>query len=251
MSVRFFERLLARFEREREVDRSVSTETWMSNEIVECHKMDMLCWYIVYGRTGAGKSTYAIMSLAQAAERIGYNVSWDFIDDHLVFSMEDLLMYFKRVEDEGDRDVGVVVDDAGVHFHAYKAFTDKKTVMTLSSVLQLARIYTANIIFTTPNPNFILNMLRAIPDTYFVAIKRTAESTAAAGIYRINFYPPSRLRAKKIISEEYPLKMPFKKRYDVKRAMYLKEQLVIYEQLLKSDSEGGEDGRYTCTSIKE
>ena len=233
-----FERILSRLERQRVPTDRVAGVTWMADEIVKCYEMDMLCWYIIYGRTGAGKSTYAIMSFAQATEVLGHNVDWEYMDKHIVFTLEDLLQYFKMVENERRRGLGVILDDAGVHFHSYKAFTDRELTMRITSVLQLARIYTSNIIITTPNPNFILRMMRIIPDTYFIAIARRA-TTAVAGVYLVKFYPPSRLTSKKIVVEEYTLKMPFKDKYDRKRAWYLKEQLIKYEQLLQEGVMGG------------
>jgi len=235
--VSIFERILSRLEGQRTPTDRVAETTWMADEMVRCYEMDMLCWYIVYGRTGAGKSTYAIMSLAQALGKLGYGVGWDNVDKRIVFTLEDLLRYFKMVElhppNNRERDVGVILDDAGVHFHAYKAFIDRELTMRMTSVLQLARVYTSNIIITTPNPNFILRMMRIIPDTYFIGVVRRTFTTATAGVYRVKFHPPSTLTSKKIVVEEYSLKMPFKDRYDRKRALYLKEQLMEYERLLR------------------
>jgi len=239
-SLGFMEKLLRELESNRTaVDvKKVYEETWLAQEMVRCHRMDLLCWYIVYGRTGAGKSTYAVMSLAEAARSLGFEVDWSFLDRRIIFSPDEVYKYFEAVKMElGDkRDVGLIMDDAGVHFHAYKFFTNIEFAERISSLLQVARVYTANIVVTTPNITFILRMLRSIPETYYIPVARRGTNTAVAAVYVLKIYPPNRLRARKLLVEEFDLAMPYHEEYQEKRRWYADVllELGLYKQLQES-----------------
>jgi hypothetical protein len=143
-----------------EVDHSrpqrVHDLTWLAEELLKCYERDLLCWYMVYGATRAGKTTYAVASLAQAARKLGLDPTWDYLSKRIVFDVREILEYFKMardgVERAGRKDLGVVFDDAGVHLHAYKSFHERLFVERVSSLLQVAGVYTSNIIITTPSP---------------------------------------------------------------------------------------------------
>jgi hypothetical protein len=226
-----------------EVDHSpaerVHTETWLAQEMVKCYKLDLLCWYIVYGMTRAGKSTYAIMSLATAAKRVGEKVDWEFIDRRVVFDVNEIQAYFEmaRVKRRttGEKDVGVVFDDAGVHLHAYKAFHERRFVERISALLQVAGVYTANIVITTPSPDFVLRLIRAMDDTRFILVARRSPDTSIATVYRVKFYPPRRLMARKMLREEFDLNMPYMDRYMEKRMAYTDQQIEMLKRFLEGE----------------
>ena len=247
MTLSSFRQLLYEVEVDHGPAERVHTETWLANEMVKCYKLDLLCWYIVYGMTRAGKSTYAIMSLATAAKKVGEKVDWEYIDRRVVFDVNEIQAYFEmaRVERRvvGKKDIGVVFDDAGVHLHAYKAFHERRFVERISSLLQVAGVYTANIVITTPSPDFVLRLIRAMDDIKFILIARRSEDTAIATIYRLRFYPPRRLMAKKMIREEFDLNMPYIDRYMEKRMAYTDQQIEMLKRFLEGEelSELGEE----------
>jgi len=248
MTLSSFRQLLYEVEVDHSPAERVDTETWLAQEMVRCYKMDLLCWYTVYGMTRAGKSTYAIMSLATAARKVGEKVDWGFIDKRVVFDVNEIQAYFemarikRRVLGAG-KDIGVVFDDAGVHLHAYKAFHERRFVERISSLLQVAGVYTANIVITTPSPDFVLRLIRAMDDIKFILIARRSEDTAIATIYRLRFYPPRRLMAKKMIREEFDLNMPYIDRYMEKRMAYTDQQIEMLKRFLEGEelSELGEE----------
>ncbi len=240
ISIGSFKRLLYEVEVDHSPAERVHTETWLAQEMVRCYELDLLCWYIVYGMTRAGKSTYAIMSLATAARKVGEKVSWDFIDKRVVFDVSEIQAYFemarmrRRVLEAG-KDIGVVFDDAGVHLHAYKAFHERKFVERMTSLLQVAGVYTANIVVTTPSPDFVLRMIRAMDDIKFILIARRSEDTAIATIYRLRFYPPRKLMSKKVVREEFDLNMPYIDGYMEKRMAYTDQQIAMLNEFLEGE----------------
>jgi hypothetical protein len=248
VSISSFRQLLYELEMDHSPAERVHTETWLAGEMVKCYKMDLLCWYIVYGMTRAGKSTYAMMSLATAARKVGEKVDWNFIDKRVVFDVNEIQAYFemarvkRRVVGAG-KDIGVVFDDAGVHLHAYKAFHERRFVERISSLLQVAGVYTANIVITTPSPDFVLRLIRAMDDIKFILIARRSEDTAIATVYRLRFYPPRRLMAKKMLREEFDLAMPYLDRYMEKRMAYTDQQIAMLQEFLEGEElpEIGED----------
>ena len=230
ISLTSFRQLLYEMEMDHSPAERVYNETWLTGEMVKCYKMDLLCWYIVYGMTRAGKSTYAIKSLNAAAQKVEKreSVNWDFIDKRVVFDVNEILAYFMRTkkkrEEVGEKDIGVVFDDAGVHLHAYKAFHERKFVERISSLLQVAGVYTANIVITTPSPDFVLRLIRVMDDVRFILITRRSEFTSVATVYRLRFYPPRRLMPKKMVREEFDLDMRYFNEYMEKRMSYTDQQ---------------------------
>jgi len=239
MTLSSFRQLLYEVEVDHSPAERVHTETWLAQEMVRCYKLDLLCWYIVYGMTRAGKSTYAIMSLATAARKVGEKVDWEYIDRRVVFDVNEIQAYFEmaRVERRvaGKKDIGVVFDDAGVHLHAYKAFHERRFVERISSLLQVAGVYTANIVITTPSPDFVLRLIRAMDDTKFILVTRRSADTSIATVYRVKFYPPRRLTARKMVREEFDLAMPYIDRYMEKRMAYTDQQIAMLQEFLEGE----------------
>jgi len=219
---------------------NVKDVTWLAEEMVKCYQRDLLCWYAIYGLTRAGKSTYAITSLVQAAEMLGIEADWDYVSRRVVFDPKEILEYFKAVESTGYKDLAVIFDDAGVHLHSYKAFTERKFVERLSSLLQVAGVYTSNIIITTPNPNLVLKVVREMDSMVFIRTVRVGEDTAVATIYRVRFYPPKLVAVKKLVREIFELKMPYHDLYREKRISYTKQQLAMLEEYLESTEQEAE-----------
>jgi hypothetical protein len=225
--------------------------------MIRCYKMDLLCWYIVYGMTRAGKSTYAMMSLNTAAKKVGEKVDWEFIDKRVVFDVNEIQAYFEmaRVERRvaGKKDIGVVFDDAGVHLHAYKAFHERRFVERISSLLQVAGVYTANIVITTPSPDFVLRLIRAMDDVRFILITRRSEFTSVATVYRLRFYPPRRLMPRKMVREEFDLDMQYFNEYMEKRMGYTDQQIEMLKEYLEGQVKqniGEEIHRMTGGDVK-
>ncbi len=239
MTISSFRQLLYEVEVDHSPAERVHNETWLAQEMVKCYKMDLLCWHVVYGMTRTGKSTYAIMSLATAARRVGEKVNWDFIDMRVVFDVDEILEYFEMARDrlhaKGRKDIGVVFDDAGVHLHAYKAFHERRFVERVSSLLQVAGVYTSNIVITTPSPNFVLRMIREMDEMKLILVTRRSEATSIATIYRLKFYPPRRLWARKMVREEFDLNMPYIDRYMEKRMAYTDQQIAMLRAYLEKE----------------
>jgi hypothetical protein len=256
-----FRKLLYEVERDRSPVERFYDETWLAQEMVRCYKLDLLCWYIVYGMTRAGKSTYAITSLVKAIEKLGQTENWnftdegafwDFLDKRIVFDVDKILEYFEtareRRQTEGRKDIGVIFDDAGVHLHAYKAFHERKFTERISALLQVAGVYTANIIITTPSPDFVLRMIREMDNMKLVLVNRQTENMSIATIYRLRFYPPRKIGVKKMIREEFKLNMRFFNEYTVKRSTYTDQQIAMLRKYIgkeKSREIGEEIKRMT------
>jgi hypothetical protein len=235
---RSFRELLHDIEVDRGRPQRVYDLTWLAEEMLKCYERDLLCWYMVYGATRAGKTTYAILSLAQVARKLGLNPTWAYLSKRIVFDVREILEYFNMardgVEKTGRKDLGVVFDDAGVHLHAYKSFHEKLFVERISSLLQVAGVYTSNIIITTPSPQNVIRLAREMDNMGFILVARAGEDAAIATIYRVRFYPPRFIRARKLAREEFKLRMPHHDRYMVKRVGYVEQQLAMLKAYLES-----------------
>jgi len=235
---RSFRELLNEIEVDRSSPQRVYDLTWLAEEMVRCYERDLLCWYMVYGVTRAGKTTYAVLSLAQAARKLGLNPTWGYLSKRIVFDVKEIVEYFTMARDKvrktGRKDLGVVFDDAGVHLHAYKSFHERLFVERISSLLQVAGVYTANIIITTPSPQNVIKLVREIDNMAFILVARAGEDVAVATIYRVRFYPPRFIRARKLAREIFYLEMPHHDKYMVKRIGYVEQQLAMLKAYLES-----------------
>jgi len=128
-----------------------------------------------------------------------------------------------------------VFDDAGVHLHAYKAFHKREFVERISALLQVAGVYTANIIITTPSPNFVLKMIREMNEMKLILVSRRTETTSIATVYNLKFNPPRRLVAKKMVREEFDLDMPYIGKYVEKRRGYTDQQILALRRYLERE----------------
>jgi len=231
-----FRKLLHEIEVDHSRPQKFHDVTWLAEEMVKCYERDLLCWYMVYGATRAGKTTYAILSLAQAARKLGLTPTWGYLSKRIVFDVKEIVDYFNmarnKVERTKRKDLGVVLDDAGVHLHAYKFFHEKLFVERISSLLQVAGVYTSNIIITTPSPQNVIKMAREMDNMGFILVTRAGEDAAIATIYRVRFYPPRFIRARKLAREEFHLKMPHHDKYMVKRVGYVEQQLAMLKAYL-------------------
>jgi hypothetical protein len=234
---RSFRELLHDIEVDHSRPQRVYDLTWLAEEMLKCYERDLLCWYMVYGATRAGKTTYAVASMAQAARKLGFNPTWGYLSKRIVFDVREILEYFTMARNKrksGGKDLGVVFDDAGVHLHAYKSFHEKLFVERISSLLQVAGVYTSNIIITTPSPQNVIKMVREMDNMGFILVTRAGEDAAIATIYRVRFYPPRFIRARKLAREEFKLRMPHHDRYMVKRVGYVEQQLAMLKAYLES-----------------
>jgi len=232
-----FRKLLHEIEVDHSRPQRVYDVTWLAEEMIKCYKRDLLCWYMVYGATRAGKTTYAVESMAQAARKLGFNPTWGYLSKRIVFDVKEIVEYFTMARNKrksGRKDLGVVFDDAGVHLHAYKSFHERLFVERISSLLQVAGVYTSNIIITTPSPQNVIKMAREMDNMGFILVTRAGEDAAVATIYRARFYPPRFIRARKLARELFELRMPHHDRYMVKRVGYVEQQLAMLKAYLES-----------------
>jgi len=232
-----YRELLKEIEGDRSSPQRAYDLTWLAEEMLRCHERDLLCWYMVYGATRAGKTTYAVASMAQAARKLGLNPTWGYLSKRIVFDVKEIVEYFtmaRNMRKSGRKDLGVVFDDAGVHLHAYKSFHERLFVERISSLLQVAGVYTANIIITTPSPQNVIKLAREIDNMGFILVTRAGEDAAIATVYRVRFYPPRFIRARKLAREVFKLEMPHHERYMVKRVGYVEQQLAMLKAYLES-----------------
>ncbi|MEM4913402.1 MAG: hypothetical protein QW579_04290 [Desulfurococcaceae archaeon] len=160
---------------------SLKNKTLLSELMFRCHKNNNLCIYLIYGRRGAGKSTYALMS-ADIMERMLGNDGVCCVDmNNVIFAVDELIDRVKsvshRLEKHKSTDYELrlpylIIDDAGVYFSKYISRYKVKATHAVVALLDVLRIIASNVVLTTPDYEHVLKAMREDLDTYFIEISR-------------------------------------------------------------------------------
>jgi len=129
--------------------------------------------YIVYGKLGIGKSSYA-MQVSACAYGTYDNPDWDKMKEYIVFKPEDFVQRCIDMVNEDKREKVLIWDDAGLWLYAMD-YNDP-FVVAVTKYLNVARTNWASIIFTTPTPTMVIKKLRSLPDCYTVKIIKSSSN---------------------------------------------------------------------------
>jgi hypothetical protein len=83
----------------------------------------------------------------------------------MVFLPSEFVKKVDEIQNKGERAPLLVWDDAGLWASSYNYFD--KIAIAIGDYLNVARTDFASIVFTTPNPSWLLKRIREIPGIYF------------------------------------------------------------------------------------
>lgn len=134
---------------------------------------------IVYGgANGIGKSSYSIQGLTEA---LYWNInhdeltekdykSWEKVKEFIVFKPVDFIKKCYQLANEEKREKAIIWDDAGFWLNSLE-WSDP-FLIAVGKYLNVARTNWGSIIFTTPNPLYIIKKIRSMPDRITVKIEK-------------------------------------------------------------------------------
>jgi Txe/YoeB family toxin of Txe-Axe toxin-antitoxin module len=149
--------------------------------IFEAYKRYRFFPMIVYGELGIGKSSFAIKLLAEVYGKWEDGTlverNWDAWKEWMVFLPEEFIKRIDELQAKGERAPLLVWDDAGLWASSQK-FKDKFAI-SLSDYFNVARTDLASVIFTTPDPSWLLKRIREIPGICYGRITYKDEDNGA------------------------------------------------------------------------
>jgi len=194
---------------------------------------------MVVGVLGAGKSYYSIKSAAKFMEMIDSEYGlmdpvekYSYImDNYMVFTTEELEEKIRSVSWENRLPL-LIWDDAGVFGFSYLFYISKKLCMKLAALFQISRSRIANIVITTPNPEFILKAIRKIPERIVIVIEKAGKWTSLAKAYRYKISPKMMDYVELVFIDKFNKRMPdeFHQRYMYIRDKYVDIVLNLFEE---------------------
>ena len=181
---------------------------------------------VVYGTQRLGKTMYALQVMYDMYH------DWDKVLDFTFFKLEELVTSLKKHIKQRERIDAVVWDDAGVFGFSYLFYISKKLCMKLAALFQISRSRIANIVITTPNPEFILKAIRKIPERIVIVIEKAGKWTSLAKAYRYKISPKMMDYVELVFIDKFNKRMPdeFHQRYMYIRDKYVDIVLNLFEE---------------------
>jgi len=204
--------------------------------------------FFVYGEQGSGKTTFALHLLRKI-----YDNSWEQALRHTFFTPHELQPVLDQVIDRvtsspGEPTLrlrGLMIDDAGVFFSAYKFYEDVEFTYNVQKLMQLIRRASACLVLTATDIEEVLRPLRrqkwVFVDLGYSYWYRNLQVTFV-NMYTVKKLPTGRKYTKKMVEN-----MPFvvylpdkvREKYEKMQKMYLKKADI--DLVHKKREKDGED----------
>jgi len=149
-----------------------------TDEINRMYEEDEFIPYIIFGGLGYGKSSYAIQCVA-TAYGTPEEPNWKEALKRIIFTPEEFVELMRKKRNK--RDKVIIWDDAGVWLYSLDYYTP--LIKAITKYLSVARTDFATILFTTPDPDWIVKKGRTMTNTRLVRIVKhaTVEHTTKNG----------------------------------------------------------------------
>jgi len=166
--------------------------------------------FVIQGERGRGKSMYAYKVMAKIYQQLNgldeyeaYAMSLN----HMIFSPSELISMVKNNLKNNYVTPVLCLDDATVHFNAYKFFVDLHEVILLKGMFDTIRTVLTGLLMTCPTRRSLLKFLKDYDD-YKIDIKHAPGNAMDrfARCYQFNWYPDER---------KYRVIVPYQDRYSV------------------------------------
>lgn len=201
------------------------TEQQLPN-ILQTTRKILKAWYddqyfglLTYGFLRKGKSVYAMRVLAQVYGKkevdskgrlIHIKKDWEAWKKHMVWLPEDFIRKIQEVQDKGCQYPLIVWDDAGMWASHYR--WGEEFSKALSDYVNAQGTNFASVMFTTPDPRWLLVHLRNIPGGASCKIYNNYElgkNWRKARAYRGWFSPDfKKSGAKAIYDDDFQVRLP-------------------------------------------
>jgi hypothetical protein len=221
---------------------------WLGTRIASAHKTNGFESAIVFGKQGAGKTTYALKVAKEVYQQLGHepDEAWRYALDSLFFELKDALRMMKIFR-ENDRTIPVIIfDDAGIWLQKYLWY--KEEMIKFYRVYNIIRNIVNGLIFTTPSPNDIAFYVREKgwklikitrngrqPDNTPKAIAKIAVNKITVVKGRIT----NKIKWRTV--DDYTVKLPdwVYKEYVERRKVYEEKLMEELDEVLGSGNEAG------------
>lgn len=153
--------------------------------------------FIVVGERGMGKSTYSLKVMAkiyQITQELEEYDAYQLALEHMIFQPSDLINLIEGNIHKDYVSPVICLDDATVHFNAYKFFVDLHEVILLKGMFDTIRTAVTGLILTCPTRRNLLKFLKDYDD-YKIQIlydEGKVQWSRIARCYRFNYYPDDR-----------------------------------------------------------
>lgn len=208
-------------------------------KILEAHQNYEYFGLVVYGPLRCGKSVFCIKLLAQVygETRINYDTdpptlevvkpNWDAWKEWMVFFPEEFFEKVEKVQDTGKQAKLIVWDDAGLWASQYR--WSEEFAKRLSEYFNVVATDFASVVFTTPDPRWLLKYIRDLPGGHTGRpIKITGDPRTYTRLIRIyeGWVAPDLKKSgvNPIIEDKFSIRLPDNvfKEYDAVRRSYAK-----------------------------
>lgn len=196
--------------------------------------------YMVIGRRGIGKSSYALKCLYNAYVLLGYDEdeAWKKALSSLQFSISEVITFLKRCVNKDEKELCLIWDDTRTFASGSQYHLNMKLCTQLGSLLDTVRTAINCLILTCPSSEGLLGILKTYDD-YLIKIKYSDRG----GFYRVatgylwSTLPAGQKRIYTKFRDNYSCRLPddIYKKYMVRRKKALSNILVDVEQTIKND----------------
>lgn len=196
---------------------------------------------IVEGRQGIGKSAYCIKVMKQVYQTLydcDDKTAYRYALQHLMFSMDDIILYLAKAKEKDEMIPCLTWDDAGVHGSNIKWFKDKNDVDLIKALLETIRTRCSGLLINCTGREGLLTVIRN-QRGYIVEISKAREGryNRIAKGYNMFRLPSGMKRAYKNFEDHYSCYLPnwVYKEYMVIRRRYSDEavEVMLEEYKLK------------------
>ncbi len=208
----------------------------LGRRIVSAYRETEFLGAIIYGKLGAGKSTYSFKVALDAMRSLGFRVDFsDIVFRYSFFDIGDLIPKLRGASWR-KRIPLLVWDDAGVFGGAYMFFTSVAKAKAISDVVKLVRSRASALIMSTPSPEDMLRPIRRY-ENIIVRVVKVDERWSRAHGYGFSVAPSGSVRVYKQFEEEFVRRIPddvYPKYMDM-RDQYIDHALTELEDAIREE----------------
>ena len=135
---------------------------WLAEKIVDAYNEYGFISAVIFGKQGAGKTTYAMKAMRDVFYKL-YNLNtkdeaWEYVKKYYFFELPEALEVIYNAFENNERIPVILFDDAGIWLSKYQWY--EKYMVLFYKLYALIRTRVSAVIFTSPSPDDIALFLR-------------------------------------------------------------------------------------------
>jgi hypothetical protein len=208
-----------------------------TKEILKAHRYDGHESFNITGPKGVGKTTYAMIVMAQIFHQLGNDAdtAWDLALENLLFAKEDVIKFLKS--NSGEYAPVFTWDDLRAHASGMSYTTDPKATIMLLGLVDTMRDSVCGFLTTSPSLKGVLSFIAKSEGYHAMVYDTTNFNEKQAVIYNCYTNPLGQNRIKKVCTDIYPRFLPpdIYEKVKEKRSKYKDIVIKKYEDYIKSN----------------